>query len=182
MLIIWSFLLIIWLYGKIKQICSCSGSVISTLRNHFCHLKQRACPVKVWCTKIARILRITYTIQVWRNWPALFVRHQYLELGHFCLPVSPVAKSIWQNWQASTGHPTFACRQAKFWSESKTFLLAVVQNVLAKHEMFEKFGVGETSKKGQAVETMSSKQCWSISPGLYIWFTLFLEKLKTRRD
>ena len=51
---------------------------------------------------------------------------------------------------------TFACRQAKiFLSESKTFLLADVQNVLAEHEMFEKFGGGETSKHGHAVETIS---------------------------
>ena len=32
--------LIIRLWGKIKQICICSGNVISTLRNHICHLKQ----------------------------------------------------------------------------------------------------------------------------------------------
>ena len=30
-----------------------------------------------------------------------------------------------------------------------------MQNVLAKHEMFENFGGGETSKQGQAVETIS---------------------------
>ena len=30
-----------------------------------------------------------------------------------------------------------------------------MQNVLAKHEMFEEFGGGETSKQGQAVETIS---------------------------
>ena len=30
-----------------------------------------------------------------------------------------------------------------------------MQNVLAEHEMFEKFGGGETSKQGQAVETSS---------------------------
>ena len=40
-------------------------------------------------------------------------------------------------------------------SESKTFLLADVQNVLAEHEMFDKFGGGETSKQGQAIETIS---------------------------
>ena len=33
--------------------------------------------------------------------------------------------------------------------------LADVQNVLAKHEMCEKFGGGETSKQGHAVETSS---------------------------
>ena len=29
-----------------------------------------------------------------------------------------------------------------------------MQNVLAKHKMFEKFGGGETSKQGQAVQTI----------------------------
>ena len=65
-----------------------------------------------------------------------------MELGHFCLPVSPVVKSGWRNWQAST-------------EQAKTFLLADVQNVLVKHEMFDKLGGGETSKQGQAVETIS---------------------------
>ena len=32
-----------------------------------------------------------------------------------------------------------------------------------EHKMFEKFGGGETSKQGQAVETIS---CQSVSPGL----------------
>ena len=36
-------------------------------------------------------------------------------------------------------------------------LLANVQNVLAEHEIFEKFGGGETSKQEQAVETISCK-------------------------
>ena len=36
-----------------------------------------------------------------------------------------------------------------------------------EHKMFEKFGGGETSKQGQAVETlMSGKQCQLVSPGL----------------
>ena len=30
-----------------------------------------------------------------------------------------------------------------------------MQNVLAEHEMFEKFGGGEMSKQGQAVKTIS---------------------------
>ena len=47
------------------------------------------------------------------HWPALFVQHQHLELGHFCLPVSPVAKSTWRIWQASIEQATFALRQAK---------------------------------------------------------------------
>ena len=34
-------------------------------------------------------------------------------------------------------------------------LLADMQNVLDEHEMFEKFGGGETSKQGHAVETIS---------------------------
>ena len=34
-------------------------------------------------------------------------------------------------------------------------MLADVQSVLVKHEMFEEFGGGETSKQGQAVETIS---------------------------
>ena len=34
-------------------------------------------------------------------------------------------------------------------------LLADMQNLLDEHEMFEKFGGGETSKQGQAVETIS---------------------------
>ena len=41
-------------------------------------------------------------VKAWRNWPALFVQHQYFELSHFCLPVSPVAKSALRNWQVST--------------------------------------------------------------------------------
>ena len=36
-------------------------------------------------------------VKTWRNWPALFTQHQYLELVYFCLPVSPVAKSTWRN-------------------------------------------------------------------------------------
>ena len=79
-----------------------------------------------------------------------------MELGHFCLPVLSVTNSVWRNWQASTEQATFACRQAKmFLSESKTFLLAHVQNVLAKHEMFEEIGDGETSKQGQEVVVVS---------------------------
>ena len=38
---------------------------------------------------------------------------------------------------------------------NKQHLLADVQNVLAENEMYEKFGGGETSKQGQAVETIS---------------------------
>ena len=38
---------------------------------------------------------------------------------------------------------------------SKQHLLADLQNVLAKHERFEKFGGGETSKQGQDVEIVS---------------------------
>ena len=38
---------------------------------------------------------------------------------------------------------------------SKQHLLADLQNVLAKHERFEKFGGGETSKQGQDVESVS---------------------------
>ena len=34
-------------------------------------------------------------------------------------------------------------------------MLADVQNVLAEHEMFEKFGGGETSKQAHAVEAIS---------------------------
>ena len=102
-----------------------------------------------------------FKLKAWRNWPALFAQHQYLELGNFCLPVSPVAKSAWLNWQASTEQATFACRQAK---RSKTLLLAYVQNVLAKHEMFEKSGGGETSKQGQAVETIA---CQASSAGQF---------------
>ena len=75
------------------------------------------------------------------------MQHQYLELGHFRLPVSPAAKFTRRNWQASIEQSTFA--------RQKTFLLADVQNVLAKHEMFKKFGGGETSNQGQAVETIS---------------------------
>ena len=60
-----------------------------------------------WCTqqlqqeeKIWGCL-IYYVIKAWRNCPSLFVQHQYLEFDHFCVPVSPVAKSTWRNWQAS---------------------------------------------------------------------------------
>ena len=55
----------------------------------------------------------TIIIKAWRNWPALFAQHQYLELGHFCLPVSPVTNSAWRNWQASTEQATFAYRRVK---------------------------------------------------------------------
>ena len=75
-------------------------------------------------------------LKAWRNWPALFVQHQYLELDHCCLPVSAAAKSAWRNWQTSTEQATFVADMYK-------------QNVLAKHEMFEKFGGGETSKKAK---------------------------------
>ena len=61
-----------------------------------------------------------------------------MELGHFCLPVSPVTNSAWRNWQ-----------------QNKQHLLADVQNVLAKHEMFEEIGGGETRKQGQEVESVS---------------------------
>ena len=37
---------------------------------------------------------------------------------------------------------------------SETFLLVIGQNALAVHEMFEKFGGGETSKQLHIVETM----------------------------
>ena len=40
-------------------------------------------------------------------------------------------------------------------AESKTFMLAHVQNVLAKHEMFEEIGGGETNKQGQEVVVVS---------------------------
>ena len=49
-------------------------------------------------------------LKAWRNWPASFAQHQYLKLGHFCFPVSPVTNSAWRNWQASTEQATFACR------------------------------------------------------------------------
>ena len=88
-------------------------------------------------SKLIKFSRISH-IKPWRNWPALFVQCQYLELGHFCLPVLPVAKSAWRNWQA----------------QNKQHLLADKQNVLAEHETLEYFG-GETSKQGQAVETIS---------------------------
>ena len=42
---------------------------------------------------------------------------------------------------------SFACNQI--------CMIADVQNVLAEHELFDKFGGGETSKQGQAVETIS---------------------------
>ena len=90
--------------------------------------------------------------------PALFAQHQYLELGHFCLPVSPVTNSAWRNWQASTEQATFAYRQAKM------FLISDVQNVLAKHEMFEEIGGGKTSKQGQEVESVS---CQANSVGQF---------------
>ena len=80
-------------------------------------------------------------LKAWRNWPALLVQHQYLELGHFCLPVSPVVKSAWRNWQAKV--------------TKLQILMLDKQNVLAENEMFENFGGGETSKQGQAAETIS---------------------------
>ena len=68
--------------------------------------------------KNCKITGLSYEgiLKAWRNWPGLFVQHQCLEFGHFCLPVLPVlpvAKSAWRSWQASTEQATFACRQAK---------------------------------------------------------------------
>ena len=64
-------------------------------------------------------------------------------------------------------------------------MLADLQNVLAKHEMFEEIGGGETIKQGQEVKClMSGKQCWSVSPGLktllitQICCEMFLIKIK----
>ena len=57
--------------------------------------------------------------------------------------------------QAQNKQHLLADKQKCFWFESKTFLLADVQNVLAKHEMFEEIGGGETSKQGQEVESVS---------------------------
>ena len=50
-----------------------------------------------------------------------------------------------QNLKGETGKQAY----------NKQHLLADVQNVPAEHEMFEKFGAGETGKQGQAVETIS---------------------------
>ena len=47
-------------------------------------------------------------------------------------------------------------------AQNKQHLLADVQNVLAKHEMFKKFGGGETSMQGHAVEIIS---CQASSVG-----------------
>ena len=52
-------------------------------------------------------------------------------------------------------------------------MLADVQNVLAKHEMFEEIGGGETSKQGQEVESVSCqannvgqfRQALNVIPG-----------------
>ena len=49
------------------------------------------------------------SLKAWRNWPALFAQHQYLELGNFCLPVSPVAKSSWRHWQVSKHRTSNIC-------------------------------------------------------------------------
>ena len=51
-----------------------------------------------------------------------------------------------RNWQAHVQPAKFACRKAKI------FLLPIGENVLTEHETFEKFGGGETSKQGSAVE------------------------------
>ena len=40
-------------------------------------------------------------------------------------------------------------------AQNKQHLLADMQNVLAKHEMFEEIGGGETSKQVQEVESVS---------------------------
>ena len=49
-----------------------------------------------------------------------------------------------------------------------------MQNVLAEHEMFERFGGGETSKQGQAVETSScqTNNGWSVRQALRVVFHL----------
>ena len=82
-------------------------------------------------TDHATIASIVCPTSVFRAWSLL------------CASVAS-SHSAWRNWQANTEQATFACRQAK---------LAGMQNVLAKHEMFENFGGGEMSKQGQAVET-----------------------------
>ena len=79
-------------------------------------------------------------IKAWQNWPALFVQHQYLEVGLFCLPVLPIANVTWPNWHASKEQTTFCLSTSKNVFDS---VLADIQN--AEQEMFEKFGGGETS-------------------------------------
>ena len=51
---------------------------------------------------------------VWITW--LFVRHQYLKLDHFWLPIFPISTSPGQNWQATI-------QQANLWV--KNIFLAV---------------------------------------------------------
>ena len=56
-----------------------------------------------------------------------------------------------------------ADKQKCFRFESKTFLHADKQNVLAEHEIFEKFDRGETSKQGQAAETIYVRETMLVS-------------------
>ena len=83
-----------------------------------------------------------YLLKAWHNWQALFVQqHQYLEVGHFCLPVLPVANFTWPNWNASKEQATLVCLPT-----SKTVFDSVLVNIKnAEQEMFEKFSGGETS-------------------------------------
>ena len=109
------------------------------------------------------------SLKAWRNWPALFAQHQYLELGHFCLPVSPLTNSAWRNWQASTEQATFACRQAKMF-------FIWIKNIFACRRAkcaCQTWNVwrnwwwrNEQAKTGSWKCLMSGKQCWSVSPGL----------------
>ena len=108
-------------------------------------------------------------LKTWRKWPALFVQHQYLELGHFCLPLSPVAKSAWRNWQTSTEKATFACRQAKMfliWIKS----IFVCQQAKCACRTWNVWKIwwwrNERARTGCWNYLMLGKQCWSVSPGL----------------
>ena len=92
-------------------------------------------------------------VKAWWNWKVLFVQHQYLELGHFCLPVSPAAKSAWQYWQTST--------------EQSNICLPLCKMCLPNMKCLKNWWwQNEQARTGSWNYLISGKRCWSVSPSL----------------
>ena len=102
-------------------------------------------------------------IKAWQNWPALFVQHQYFEVGLFGLPILPVANVTWPNWHASKEQVTFACRQAKMFLIQCLLTYNMLNKRCLKNLVVVKLQQAGT---GCSNYVMSGKQCWSVSPDL----------------
>ena len=59
-------------------------------------------------SRYAFIKKIFFVQRPGDNGQLYFFPHEYMELGHFCFPVLPVAKSTVQNWQLSIQQAKFA--------------------------------------------------------------------------